>query len=462
MIDHQHHPLHRVGLCLLALLGGCEGLIGITDGHDLALSSLTVSRGTLAPPFDPLVTHYAVSLTHPDPDLALGATVEDPSVAIRFEGAPGPATLPSTFAIPVGTTPLTVTARATSGVEITYTIDVQRADLALSFSAPINVMGLGMITTVQAADLDGNGLDDLAYTTYDGDLGILTNDGSARFTSRGLYPFANTRGLAIADVVGDAAPDLLVTDGSLWILRGNGDGTFQAPFARGLADAGSLATGQLDADPRRDAIVVDGPGRMTMLFGDLGSMTMGPVWQMSPTTGEPRAVKLAQLDGFAGDEIIALDAIARSITVFRYANQMLTPEPVPIGLDANPTELVALDLDHDQRADLAWLDPYAGEVVIQTGAPTWTRLAVPVTNFPHSLAAGDLDGDGHPDLVMVDGQDVIILRNDGTAHFEVRRLANLVPGANQVAIGDFNHDGRADLVFARTTSTLTIILGVAP
>lgn len=87
----------------------------------------------------------------------------------------------------------------------------------------------------------------------------------------------------------------------------------------------------------------------------------------------------------------------------------------------------------------------------------------------HDLVAGDLDGDGHLDLVAVTANSkVVVYGGDGTGAFRV--LGRLpVPGASpKAALGDMDGDGRLDVILsagaskaAPTISGVTVLLNRA-
>src|SRR5437868_7036360 len=65
----------------------------------------------------------------------------------------------------------------------------------------------------------------------------------------------------------------------------------------------------------------------------------------------------------------------------------------------------------------------------------------------HSVAVGDFNGDGKPDLVTANSNDdtISILPGTGTGTFGPATDFNAGDGAFSVAVGDFNNDGKLDL-----------------
>ena len=87
---------------------------------------------------------------------------------------------------------------------------------------------------------------------------------------------------------------------------------------------------------------------------------------------------------------------------------------------------------------------------------------IQVGRFPHYVAAGDWNGDGHQDLaVACAGEDaIILLQGDGTGM--LRKSGTLTMGNNPhgLVAADFNGDGFPDLVgSARTAGEISVFLG---
>jgi hypothetical protein len=104
----------------------------------------------------------------------------------------------------------------------------------------------------------------------------------------------------------------------------------------------------------------------------------------------------------------------------------------------------------------AWLGP------AQRGGGAW----LPVAHFaagrePRSLAVGDLDQDGHLDLVTANyaANTISVLRGVGKGSFLPRVDFGAGNGPEAVALGLFDGDARPDLVVAASTSNGAWLLG---
>jgi hypothetical protein len=90
------------------------------------------------------------------------------------------------------------------------------------------------------------------------------------------------------------------------------------------------------------------------------------------------------------------------------------------------------------------------------GDGTFTAAASPATGMaPNSLAVGDFNGDGIPDLAVANAgsSNVTILLGNGDGTFTATTSPAADNGSTSVALADFNGDGREDLVVANSADS---------
>ncbi len=98
-----------------------------------------------------------------------------------------------------------------------------------------------------------------------------------------------------------------------------------------------------------------------------------------------------------------------------------------------------------------------------TAAQTFQAQAAYGTGkFPASVAVGDFNGDGIPDLAIANYDDntVSVLLGKGDGTFQAQTTYGTGTGPDSVAVGDFNGDGIPDLAVANDDdNTVSVLLG---
>lgn len=137
----------------------------------------------------------------------------------------------------------------------------------------------------------------------------------------------------------------------------------------------------------------------------------------------------------------------------------------------DPVSVAIGDLNGDGKPDVATANATPGtlSVLLNGGnASLGSKVDYESGSSPHSVAIGDLNGDGKADLVTGNmstfgrfpSQDVAVLfnRGDGTFAARVEYPIALGHGLLSVAVGDLNGDGRLDVAVANDDDSVSVLL----
>jgi hypothetical protein len=305
---------------------------------------------------------------------------------------------------------------------------------------PLSVGG-AVVTATTLDDFDDDGRTDIAAVSYYSSFyGPGADDGSVflgeeddafseaiPFDATGGY--AAGYGVASGDFDGNGRRDLTVPSiaryqyeyGALGVVLGQGDGSFSdrvtIPGTEGKNPA-SVVVGDFNHDGHDDLAYVGGAnGTVTIRDGD----------------------------GRGGFSSLAASRV------------------YPVGFV--PVWVTKADFNGDEEPDLAVANaggngfdaPRVGSVSILIGRGNGTFEPYPSLfpgGSPYSVAAGDLNNDGRPDLLVADGQssEVLVAPNLGDGTFGDARHYAVGRTPFAVAVGDFNGDGNLDFATANIDS----------
>jgi hypothetical protein len=281
---------------------------------------------------------------------------------------------------------------------------------------------------------------------------------------------ARPRAIAVADFNGDANPDVVVAnsgDGTVSILLGNGSGQLNgtASFAAGREPADVDAM-DMDRDGDVDLVIAN---HETSSFSVLLNDGRG---RFTPASGSPfdtgarphvHGLATGDFDGDGWMDVAVESADSREIRVLRGGEGGLSsPISIPVGtmpysrlgvgaLTSNgaPHVLVPGHTDNTVRA-----------IGNDGGVLRLAAITIQLTAQPWMVVAGDANGDGRHDIVVVEsnGLSIWLAGDAGFVHAPGSPLSIL--GATEAAIGNLDGDAMADVVVGPWDGhEVTVIMG---
>lgn len=323
--------------------------------------------------------------------------------------------------------------------------------------------------SVTVGDFNGDGKPDLAVTNNTGNnvtvpMGLVVGALGASFVTP-IASFAvgrNPVSVAVGDFNGDRLPDLAVansSDHNVSVLLGTRDGAFWPPqnFAAGSSPA-AVVVGDLNGDGKPDLAVVNaGSDSLSVLLGK-GDGT----FQAASTFAvgiNPTSVVVRDLNDDGKPDLAVtnwglpggpLKWSGNTVSVL-LGNGLGDFQAKPdLAVGYGPTSIAAGDFDGDGKPDLAVSNQNGGNVSILLGEGEGTfRTAQNLTvgRYPTSIVTGDFDGDGKPDLAVANQLDnnVSVLLGNGNGTFQLVQNFSVGLFPSSVVVGDFDGDGKPDL-----------------
>lgn len=255
-----------------------------------------------------------------------------------------------------------------------------------TFGAPVfaGVGGGDGPEASHALDLDDDGdLDVVHGLAGFGVAAVFLNSGDGTFAAPDLYLSANaayTSDLAVADVDGDADPDLAVvrtlTPDPPAILLNRGDGTFDppAPFHDETFAHLAIAAADVDRDGDQDLVLVAEGNRIDVFLNDGAGAFAPPVpYPLEAFTGLGVRIALADLDGDGAPEALFPSRNELNVRVLRNDGAGAFALPDQYFAGSEPITPRAADLDADGDRDVVATGFTTHQVVVllnELGAST--------------------------------------------------------------------------------------------
>ena len=255
----------------------------------------------------------------------------------------------------------------------------------------------------------------------------------------------------LGDVNGDGKLDLLVANsatGMVSVMLGKGDGTFavKQDFATGSAPY-DLVLGDIDDDGKLDILTANRNANTVSVLLGQGDGRFLPK-QDYPAGQYPMSLALADLNGDGKRDLVVSSG---SVLYGMGDGSFATSAKYPTG--GYPVSVVLRDLDGDGVLDLVTANnsENTASVLLGMGDGTFSaRQDYPTGDGPYQVELGDVNADGHADLVTANynAGSVSVLLGTGDGSFAAKQDYPTGPGPSSVALGDFNADGKLDIAAA--------------
>jgi hypothetical protein len=285
-----------------------------------------------------------------------------------------------------------------------------------------------------AGDFNGDGIQDLVVTINDPqiDLSLLIGRGDGTFAAP--VNFANTSGfdspaVVATDLNNDGSLDVVIAHqiacytapcrvaNTISVMTGNGDGTFQPTreidVGRGMS---KIAVGDFNRDGVKDLAIAGDSSRVYRLYGaGDGTFVQQPTLTMTVDTFGVDAtdIDVADFNGDTIQDLVVAVALNGSRTAVLIGNADGTFRPPLVLTDPNanaPHYQAVADFNGDGFQDLALskANGNQGLMDVRNGngdgtfqAPVPYLVPAPKSSISgYAIVAGNLNGDGKPDIVL--------------------------------------------------------------
>jgi hypothetical protein len=357
--------------------------------------------------------------------------------------------------------------------------------------ATADVNGDGKLDVVaSSAFSDAEAIDGIgAYGGYF--VSVLTGDGSGNLAPAALYRVGpDAYSFAVSDLSGTNRPDIVTiseTESTSSLLVNDGSGGFGHPagetigYLNGVTNApapsGMPQTVDVNGDGKPDVVLVEFgqnatfPSLITVLLNDGTGKLSAPIRSpitVGPNVPYPLFVAGNFRNAKTADIVYLSQYYSNSLAFFPGNGDGTFGSGTPLSTPPNPYQIVSGDFNGDGKLDFALfgyntvsntameLDVFLGK-----GDGTFNHLAPQIftaqtTTWPTQLIAGDFNHDGKLDLLIgynansgwvSSGDDLDLAIGNGNGTFQAPTI--LMAHFGPVAVTDLNHDGYLDLVQAR-------------
>jgi hypothetical protein len=314
---------------------------------------------------------------------------------------------------------------------------------------------------VSTGDLDGDGAVDIVATGAE--TVVFFNNGSRAVATPGRSLGADSGGssLAVLDWNGDGFVDIAVgglNGRSVEVFVNDGSGGFGSAASLqgdGVANVSDLLAADVDGDGLSELVATGSGGTTLLRRAAAGELEAVPL-----ASGAGRDLAMADFDQDGDQDFVVVLAADRRVELLYNAGDGTVAGTTPLQL-GSVANVSAGDLNGDGAPDLLVaidgddMNPPQNRVLYQQGGGDFALAqafgASPVT----SLVPGDINADGWQDVVAVNqaGVHQLYLGSQGGS-FSLAPEQIVSDGMQRGVLSDFNSDESLDLILVGSAATV--------
>lgn len=269
-----------------------------------------------------------------------------------------------------------------------------------------------------------------------------------------------------ADFNGDSLPDVFGVQYSSSppsiVLQTNNGGPVLSFSEKNLnlrfETLGRPAAADMDGDLDVDVVIARNAANHVFLLKNDG---MANFTLDSLGVAGANQFKVVDAEGDTDPDIFGINAATGAVLLFvNGGNQQYSTVPI-LASSTNLEVFDVGDLDNDGDQDVVLgFDQFSGKQIVvyqNNGSNAFQEVPVISSQFSSlgDLVVDDLDGDGKRDIIAVRSFNCEVFLNKGNLSFERKNLVSANGIIRKVATGDYNGDGRRDIVIGYNSTSIT-------
>jgi hypothetical protein len=331
-------------------------------------------------------------------------------------------------------------------------------------------------------------LDLIASSGFDNTGSVALGQGNGPFNARRSFPLLPPNNSAsqvlVGDFNGDHHQDVIASSGSkvgqLFLSLGNGDGTFR-PGVRVNAGvhSGYFTAGDFNGDGILDVAAANfersGSGTVQVALGNGDATFQAPI-VIGVGANEPTYLAVGDMNGDGKqDLVVVMYAIPSSMFVLLGNGDGTFQPPSPaVTLGTYAVQPLLIDLNGDGKLDVVLqMNNSTQNLYVVLGNGDGTFQAPQIYSLPGgplyvsgTAIVADFNGAGRLDIAAPYGTSIgqygiSLLFGQSNGTFTIGSPVNIVAGI--MVGGDFNGDGKPDIVFDNPSANFVVsLLNVSP